>query len=162
VTATIASVATPERTLVEIKPHPLSILLRRALLLLTFLVVLIVAGPFASALGYALPFWIRLLIGALIALLIAWDTLVWISRSYRLTDRRVERRAGVLRRYVAELPLRNVQHVILYRSIRERVFGLGTLGFATAGTGATEVFWVMIAKPEQRLAEVRQALEASR
>lgn len=161
-TTSDASGAPAERTLIAIKPHPVSILLRRAFLLLSILVILIAADPVASALGYALPGWFPLTLGAFLAFLLAWDVLVWLSRSYRLTDRRVERRAGVLRRYVAELPLRNVQHVILYRSIRERLFGLGTLGFATAGTGVTEVFWVMIARPEERLAQVRTALEASR
>ena len=32
-------------------------------------------------------------------------------------------------------------------TVRERVFGLGTLGFATAGTALREAYWVMLAKP---------------
>lgn len=76
-----------------------------------------------------------------------WQFLEWISRVYVLTDRRIVRVKGVLRVEVFETSLRNVQHTTMTFSIRERLFGLGTIGFATAGTALYEAAWTMIARP---------------
>lgn len=76
-----------------------------------------------------------------------WQFLEWLSRFYVLTDRRVVRVRGVVRVSVFEAPLQKVQHTTAYYSLRERLFGLGTIGFATAGTGLVEAWWHMIARP---------------
>jgi membrane protein YdbS with pleckstrin-like domain len=96
------------------------------------------------------------------ALLVGWQGLEWLTRIYVLTDRRVMRVSGVLRQTTVDMPLRRVQHVILYRSIRERLFGLGTLGFASAGGGgggAIDFAWYMITRPAERLELVRRTIE---
>lgn len=84
---------------------------------------------------------------ALLGARLFWQTLEWLSRTYVLTDRRVIAVAGVLRIRVFECPLPRVQHTSLMLSLRERLLGLGTIGFATAGTAITEVYWAMLAKP---------------
>ena len=76
-----------------------------------------------------------------------WQCLEWWSRIYVLTDRRVIRRAGVLRVAVFEAPLRNIQHTSVFVTLRERWFGLGTIGFATAGSDVFVAYWVMIRQP---------------
>ena len=81
---------------------------------------------------------------ALAALRRSWQALEWYSRVYVLTDRRIIRRMGVLRVAVFETQLKNIQHTSIYRSMRERIFGLGSIGFATAGSDVFEAFWVMI------------------
>lgn len=78
---------------------------------------------------------------------LVWQLLEWLSRIYVLTDRRVLRIKGVLRISVFETQLANVQHTVTLFSIRERLFGLGTVGFATAGTAAIEAVWDMVARP---------------
>ncbi len=78
---------------------------------------------------------------------LVWQMLEWLSRVYVLTDRRVIRIKGVLRVHVFETQLKNVQHTVTLFSIRERLMGLGTIGFATAGTANIEMSWQMIAKP---------------
>jgi hypothetical protein len=78
---------------------------------------------------------------------LGWQLLEWISRVYVLTDRRVICRSGVLRLYVFETQLKNIQHTSVFASLRERLMGLGTLGFATAGSHTFEAFWVMIRRP---------------
>lgn len=83
----------------------------------------------------------------LAALRLGWQSLDWWSRVFVLTDRRVLRRMGVLRVAVFETELRNIQHTSVLRSLRERLFGLGTIGFATAGSDVFEAFWVMLAQP---------------
>ena len=76
-----------------------------------------------------------------------WQFLEWLSRVYVLTDRRVIRVKGVLRISVFEAPLRKIQHTLVQFTVRERLFGLGTIGFTTAGTGAVEAAWEMVPHP---------------
>ena len=90
---------------------------------------------------------------------LCWQALDWWNRLYILTDRRVVRRMGVLRIYVFETPLRHVQHTSVFASIRERLFALGTIGFATAGSDTYEAFWVMVAKPFDVHRVVVEAIE---
>ena len=83
----------------------------------------------------------------LIGLRLFWQFLDWVSRVYVLTDRRVIRVKGVVRVEVFETSLKQIQHTEALYSLRERLFGLGTISFATAGTGSVEAFWRMISKP---------------
>ncbi len=84
---------------------------------------------------------------ALASLRLSWQALEWYSRVYVLTDRRIIRRMGVLRVAVFETQLKNIQHTSIFRSMRERIFGLGSIGFATAGSDVFEAFWEMINRP---------------
>lgn len=97
--------------------------------------------------------------GSLIMLRVGWQALEWVSRVYVLTDRRVIRRMGVLRVAIFETQLRNIQHTGIFTRVRERCFGLGTLGFATAGSDTFEAFWVMIRDPVGVQRTVVQAIE---
>ncbi|MFM9996248.1 MAG: dephospho-CoA kinase [Phycisphaerales bacterium] len=81
-------------------------------------------------------------------LYLAWGVLAWLSRCYELTDRRVVVRAGVLRRVMGDVPLRNIQHVTMTRSLAERLLGLGTIGVATAGSDGAAIHLRMIHQPE--------------
>lgn len=76
-----------------------------------------------------------------------WQALEWYNRLYVLTDRRVVRRSGVLRITVFHTPLREVQHTSVFRRLRERLFGLGTIGFAKAGSEVFDETWVMVPQP---------------
>lgn len=76
-----------------------------------------------------------------------WQFLEWLSRVYVLTDRRVIRVKGVVRVQVFETDLKNIQHTYTTFSLRERLFGLGTISFATAGTGGIEASWCMLVRP---------------
>lgn len=78
---------------------------------------------------------------------LVWQFLLWLSRIYVLTDRRVIRRRGVFTVVTFEAALSQVQHTQVTRLIRERLFGVGTIGFATAGTGGPEAFWEMVNQP---------------
>ncbi len=76
-----------------------------------------------------------------------WQCAEWWCRVYVLTDRRVLRRTGVLRVSVFEASLRNIQHTSVFMPLRERLFGLGTIGFATAGSDVFDALWVMVRQP---------------
>ncbi len=89
------------------------------------------------------------LAAGLLALLgrLTWQTLDWYFQLYVLTDRRIVTRSGILRRYLFETQLKNLQHTYMLQSLRERVCRLGTIALATAGTSAPESFWLMVARP---------------
>lgn len=95
---------------------------------------------------------------AAVALRLLWQVLEWWCRLYVLTDKRVVRAAGVLQRSVIDIPLQNIQHTTIFRSLRERLAGLGTIGINTSGTAFTEMFWEMVAKPTQTHAAIRAAI----
>jgi uncharacterized membrane protein YdbT with pleckstrin-like domain len=100
-----------------------------------------------------------LLGGLLIITRLGWQSLDWFNRVYVLTDRRIITRSGVLRVSVYETQLKFIQHTTVLRRIRERLFGLGTLGFATAGSGVFDTFWVMIRNPFEVQRIVLEAIQ---
>ncbi len=82
-----------------------------------------------------------------IALRLAWQALDWFNRIYVLTDRRIITRSGVLRVTVFQTRLKSIQHTSVFQRIRERAFGLGSIGFATAGSDVFDTFWLMLRNP---------------
>lgn len=103
------------------------------------------------------------LLGAIICgARVFWQFLVWLSHVYVLTDRRIIRVAGVLRVSVFETSLKKVQHTTAYFSIRERLFGLGSIGFATAGTAVIETWWLMVNNPLEVHRTIGQTLNRYR
>ena len=146
-----------ESVRLELKPHPLFIVLDGAAASL-----LVVGVPLGltvtdySVGGSAWGWGVAATITALL-LRLGWRLLVWLSLIYALTDRRVIRIRGVLRVAVFAAPLDRVQHVDLLLSLRERVFGLGSLVFSTAGTGGRDAAWRMIRNPVAVMRQVTQA-----
>ena len=145
-----------EAIVLLLKPSPWYILLE-SLRTLLLLVLVCVGVLWVYNQGYNVGLSRRdlLLLGAgLGGVRLFWQFLEWLSRVYVLTDRRVIRVKGVVRVQVFEAPLQRVQHTTTTFSLRERLFGLGSVHIATAGTGATEASWVMLANP----LEVHQTL----
>jgi len=99
---------------------------------------------------------------SLLMLRLAWQFLEWLSRLYVLTDQRLVRQQGVLRVNIFECPLSKVQHTDLALSLRERLTGLGTIAFSTAGTGGIDAVWHMIARPMEVHQTVIEALRRYR
>ena len=83
----------------------------------------------------------------LAVLRLAWQALEWLNQVYVLTDRRVIRRMGVIRVAIFQTELKNIQHTSVFRLLRERLLGLGSIGFATAGSDVFDAFWVMVRQP---------------
>lgn len=95
---------------------------------------------------------------AISALVLVWNTLDYATRRYVLSTTHVARHSGILRRAAVEVPLENIQSVTVLKSIRERVFGLGTVGISTAGRSGFEFTWFMVSRPEERAAAVQRAM----
>lgn len=136
-----------------LKPSPLFIILG-ALGHLTAILVVFVLAAWAQLLTQETAMLAAIGLGSL---RLGWQFLEWLSRIYVLTDRRVIRIAGVLRIFVFEAALKQIQHTDVVISIRERLFALGSIAFSTAGTGLNEAYWVMLHRP---LAVHRRIIQA--
>ena len=88
-----------------------------------------------------------------------WQAVEWYNRVYVLTDRRVLCRSGALRITVFQIPLRCVRHTSVFRRVRERLFGLGTICFATEGDEIFDASWMMVRQPRAVHRVVVEAME---
>ena len=153
--------------MLSIRPDPASIVLR-PMWMLAALAALGVAVMWTAdrwpdwTLGRPSPGQVWTWVFGAAAVCIVWQAVDRASRLYVLTDRRILRVRGVFRRSVVDCPLDRIQHITLTRLFRERLTGLGTLGFATAGNDGVEAYWAMIANPVERLDIVRRAVEEFR
>jgi membrane protein YdbS with pleckstrin-like domain len=150
--------ALPHALHASLGPDEVVILLLRPSLLyipLSSLGTLVAAAIIGLALAYLSHFpWIgwsekhAVFIGATIATLrLGWAAIDWWFHLYALTDRRILARYGVFRTALYEAPLSRIQNTIVVQSLRERIFALGTIGFATAGRGTFDAFWVTLGSP---------------
>lgn len=137
-----------ELIILLLKPSPWFIVLAPLKTLVVLVLLMFTAGVVNAQfdLGIAPRDLVLTTIG-LVGARLFWQFLEWLSRVYVLTDQRIIRVRGVLRVYVFEARLREIQHTEMLFSVRERVFALGTIGFATAGTAVNEAYWQMVAYP---------------
>ncbi|GAB5495823.1 MAG: hypothetical protein Phyf2KO_09030 [Phycisphaerales bacterium] len=142
-----------EEILIVTQPHWLYIVLDRS-----WVFVLLVIGAAATWLFVPGAAWKAVAILALLAW-VFWQLAERASRRYVLTSRRVVAIAGLLRQGIVDAPIRNVRQVTMYKSFPERVLGLGTLGFATAGTGGQDVIWRLVDRPGECFGEARRLID---
>jgi uncharacterized membrane protein YdbT with pleckstrin-like domain len=95
---------------------------------------------------------------ALAAARMGFAMLQWVSRLYVLTNRRVMRLSGILNIDLFECPLTKIQNTYLTLAWYERLTGLGTISFATAGTGGVEASWTNVNNPLELHERVRSAI----
>lgn len=99
---------------------------------------------------------------AVLGLRLFWQMLDWLSQVYVLTDQRIIRVMGVLNVHVFECPLQKIQQTDLILPLIQRLFWLGSIGFATAGTAAHEAYWLMVAKPLEVHSKIVETLRRYR
>ena len=132
-----------------LKPSPLYVVLGcigTLTIIVVIAAILLLAQPWFN-LGSSTRADVLALAAALCGLRLGWQSLEWISRTYVLTDRRVIRIKGVLRVEVFQTELKRIQHTEVLFSVRERLFGLGTIAFATSGSAYPEAYWIMLRRP---------------
>ncbi len=133
-----------------LKPSPLYIILASlgSLVLIAAITLLLAYLATISLPNAAWSDGDAFLFGATVALIrLGWQAAEWWSQTYVLTDRRIIAVYGVLRRAYFHAPLQQIQHIAVIQTIRERVFGLGTLAFATAGSDRYDAAWLSLAGP---------------
>lgn len=148
-----------ETVLRSLRPHPLYIPLVSlpacaCLLVLVLLVVL--PGSLLPGGGVAVQAWWTFAV--LVLLRLGWAVLQWFNELYILTDDRLLTRSGVLRVQVYETSLRHVRQTLVHVSLRERLFGLGTVLTATAATATYDTAWAMLRRPVAVQSAIQEAM----
>lgn len=87
-----------------------------------------------------------------------WEAIWRACARYELTATHVRSTHGVFSRFTVEIPLGRIQHSVLSKKLSERLAGVGTLGFASAGTDSVEVVWISVDQAEMVLDRVRSAI----
>ncbi|HOA74360.1 MAG TPA: PH domain-containing protein [Phycisphaerae bacterium] len=95
---------------------------------------------------------------ALAAARVGFALLQWVSRLYVLTNRRIMRLRGIFNVDLFECQLNKIQNTFLTLSWYERLVGLGSISFATAGTGGVEASWINLHNPLEVHERVRSAI----
>lgn len=90
---------------------------------------------------------------------LGWQFFDWSNRLYVLTDRRVIRRRGVFQVDIFEARLGRIQQTAVLQLVRERMFGLGSVAFATAGTSTLDALWEAVRDPLEVQKSVTDAIE---
>lgn len=89
---------------------------------------------------------------------VGFALLQWVSRLYVLTNRRILRLRGIFNIDLFECSLVKIQNTYLTLAWYERLVGLGTISFATAGTGGVEASWTNVNSPLELHERVRSAI----
>jgi uncharacterized membrane protein YdbT with pleckstrin-like domain len=122
-----------------------------AVLVLVILGLLAGEWPLAAAIAAAL---------AVLTLLIGY--LRRVSTKYLITSQRLRISRGIVRRHVQETRLERVQNVNYQQSVLDRMLGVGTVDFDTAGTDDSEFRFEWVDGPEKVVRAVDHAIEEAR
>jgi uncharacterized membrane protein YdbT with pleckstrin-like domain len=123
------------------------------LAVLVLLILGLVAGEWALA---------AVIAGLLVALTLVVGYLRRVSTKYLITNQRLRISRGIVRRHVQETRLERVQNVNYQQSVLDRVLGVGTVDFDTAGTDDSEFRFEWVDGPEQVVRAVDHAIEEAR
>jgi uncharacterized membrane protein YdbT with pleckstrin-like domain len=119
--------------------------------------VLVILGLLAGEWGIAVVIAV-----ALTALTLVVGYVRRISTKYLITNQRLRISRGIVRRNVQETRLERVQNVNYNQSVLDRMLGVGTVDFDTAGTDDSEFKFVWVNGPEQVVRAVDHAIEEAR
>jgi uncharacterized membrane protein YdbT with pleckstrin-like domain len=97
--------------------------------------------------------WIVLLGLGMLLGRVLWDALDWWCRAHVVQAEGVESAIGVLSRVDARVPVTRIQASWVIAPLRERIFGLGSVAFASAGGGRPEVIWRAMRRPQRVLSD---------
>ncbi len=148
-----------ETVLRSLRPHPLYIplvSLPSCVLLLVVVLLVVIPGPMLPGGGIGDQAWATFIL--LVLLRLGWAVLQWFNELYILTDQRLLTRSGVIRVRVYETSLRHVRQTLVHVSLRERIFGLGTVLSATAATAVYDTAWVMLRRPVAVQSAIQDAM----
>ncbi len=148
-----------EIVILAIKPSLWFIFFHSAKIILSVFVLMLIMPFLREKIGFSLSNRVICQVaGAIILLQLTISTLQWLSRLYVLTNRRVMRIRGVFTIDVFEAHLTKIQNTYLTLAIHERFLGLGSIQFATAGSGGIEATWMNINAPLEVHELIRRAI----
>lgn len=120
-------------------------------------VVLLILGLLAGEWGLAAA-----IAAALVVLTLVIGYLRRVSTKYLITNQRLRISRGIVRRHVQETRLERVQNVNYQQTVLDRVLGVGTVEFDTAGSDDSEFRFEWVDGPEQVVRAVDHAIEEAR
>ena len=85
-----------------------------------------------------------------------------VSTKYLITTQRLRISRGIVRRHVQETRLERVQNVNYQQGVLDRVLGVGTVDFDTAGTDDAEFRFDWVNGPEKVVRAVDDAIQSAR
>lgn len=150
-----------EIVIFAIKPSLWFIVFTSIRWLIGMAVVILLAGWLKSGIERLLPVNAMFIVNAALVLgaaRVIFAMLQWASCLYVLTNRRVMRLFGVMNVDVFECSLMKIQNTFLTLTWYERLTRLGTISFATAGTGGVEASWHHVNDPLEVHERVRSAI----
>jgi len=151
-----------EIVLLAIKPSLLFVLFRSFRWVVMVTILAVPAYSLADRVGWLHARGLVQVAAGLVVLRLGFALLQWVSRLYVLTNRRVMRIRGIFNVDIFECPLEKIQNTFLTLGLHERIFRLGSIAFATAGTGGVEAVWENIAHPLEVHERVRDAIRRAR
>jgi uncharacterized membrane protein YdbT with pleckstrin-like domain len=119
--------------------------------------VVVILGLLAGEWGLAVAIAAAL---AVLTLLVGY--LRRVSTKYLITNQRLRISRGIVRRNVQETRLERVQNVNYQQSVLDRMLGVGTVDFDTAGTDDSEFRFEWVDGPEEVVRAVDHAIEEAR
>ena len=119
-------------------------------------VVVVVLGILADEMGIAI-----VIAAVIVGLTLLIGFLRRVGTKYLLTNQRLRISRGIVRKDVQETRLDRVQNVNYTQGVLDRVFGVGTVDFDTAGTDDSEFRFEWIDDPESVVRAVDDATHAA-
>ena len=119
--------------------------------------VLVILGLLADSWGTAVT-----IAAVIVGLTLVIGYLRRIATKYLITTQRLRISRGIISKRVQETRLERVQNVNYEQGVIDRVLGVGTVDFDTAGTDDSEFRFAWVNDPEQVVRTVDQAVEEAR
>jgi uncharacterized membrane protein YdbT with pleckstrin-like domain len=120
-------------------------------------IVLVVVGLLADSWGTAI-----VIAAVIAALTLVVGYLRRIGTKYLITTQRLRISRGLVRKAVQETRLERVQNVNYQQGVLDRVLGVGSVDFDTAGTDDSEFRFEWVNHPEEVVRAVDRAVEEAR
>ena len=146
-----------ERELYEGRPSWRALLSFYLLGIGVAVLVLVILGLLADEWGTAVT-----IAAVIVGLTLVIGYLRRISTKYLITTQRLRISRGIISKKVQETRLERVQNVNYEQGVIDRVVGVGTVDFDTAGTDDSEFRFAWVNDPEQVVRTVDQAVEEAR
>ena len=121
----------------------------RAMMSFWFSVLLLAIAVFVLGLVIGQGTWSGLVAAVILVFGLVKGWLERVATLYTITDRRIIIRKGILSRHERAAHIDRVQNVNLTQSFFDRIFGVGTLDFDTAGTEDSDFKFSGIADPDE-------------
>jgi uncharacterized membrane protein YdbT with pleckstrin-like domain len=120
----------------------------------------VIAGIVSRATGSSVDVvWVAAAVLVVFVVVLVWGLIRRISTTYTITNRRLTIRSGLLSRELHETRLERVQNVNSRQRVLERMLGIGTVDFDTAGGAAYDFSFRGVEDPGAIVRTVNRALE---